>query len=331
VLANMALNGLETRLRERFPIKGKGSFHGKPAKVHIVRFADDFIITGASKELLEQDILPLVERFFAERGLHLSPTKTVITRITDGFDFLGQNIRKYDGKLLIKPSRKSIHSVLTEVRAIIRANKQATAGHLIFLLNPLIRGWAEYHRHVVSKVVFSKVDTAIFHALWHWATRRHPTKGSGWVKHKYFPPFRGQHWLFQGMSDGRGQPPHPVRLFQATSVPIRRHIKIRSDANPYDPAWEQYFEQRFMARMRATKDKGGEMSLWKDQQGLCPVCHQRLALDQGWHSHHIVWKSHGGSDSQDNRVLLHPNCHRQVHSRKLTVTKPRPAQGVGTA
>src|SRR5258706_15551865 len=100
-MANLTLDGLEARLREKYP---KASFRSRKAKVNLVRFADDFIITGASKELLETEVRPLVETFLQERGLTLSTEKTRITHITDGFDFLGQNIRQYnDGKILVKP------------------------------------------------------------------------------------------------------------------------------------------------------------------------------------------------------------------------------------
>src|SRR5207244_7443133 len=131
VLANLTLNGLETLLRERFP-----QLHEKShTKVNLVRFADDFIITGDSKELLEQDVKPLVETFMKERGLELSTEKTVITHIAEGFDFLGQNIRKYDGKLLIKPSKRSVKRVLSKVRTLVQTHKQAKAGNLILQLN----------------------------------------------------------------------------------------------------------------------------------------------------------------------------------------------------
>src|SRR5688572_2146978 len=140
-LANLALDGLEGKLREAFP---KTTRQGKQAKVNLVRYADDFVITGASQALLTEEVEPLVEHFLRERGLELSPEKTRITHIEDGFDFLGQNVRKYkDGnqhKLLIKPSKQNVHTFLAKVRAIIKANKQLAAGKLIRLLNPIIRG-----------------------------------------------------------------------------------------------------------------------------------------------------------------------------------------------
>jgi RNA-directed DNA polymerase len=123
-----------------------------------------------------------------------------------------------------------------------------------------------------------------------------------------------------------------VRLFRASSVPIRRHTKIKGEAKPYDPQWEPYFEARQGVRMaRNLKGRRYLLHLWKEQDGLCGVCHQRITHLTGWHSHHLVWRTHGGSDRAENRVLLHPNCHAQVHSQGLTVVKPRPQAGVRKA
>ena len=176
VIANLALDGLETELHQRYP----------RAKVNLVRFADDFLITGNSQELLEKEIAPLVEEFLKERGLHLSPEKTHLTHIEDGFDFLGQNIRKYKGKLLIKPSRKNVKAFLHKVRQVIKTSGAMSAGQLIARLNPILRGWTNYHQHIVSKQTFVKVAAAIFKALWQWAKRRHPNKSGQWIKKKYF-------------------------------------------------------------------------------------------------------------------------------------------------
>ncbi len=137
VIANLALDGLERKLLERYP-KPKTGYN---AKVNYVRFADDFIVTGISKEFLEQEVKPLIEQFMRERGLTLSQEKTVITHINEGFDFLGQQVRKYNGKLIIKPAHKNVSTFLRKVRTLIKANTQATAGNLIVQLNPLIRGW----------------------------------------------------------------------------------------------------------------------------------------------------------------------------------------------
>ncbi|MHB8348657.1 MAG: group II intron reverse transcriptase/maturase [Acidiferrobacterales bacterium] len=236
VLANLALDGLEELLSKRFPSRC-------PYKVHMARYADDFVITGATSEVLTSEVRPLVERFLAERGLRLSPTKTVVTHVDTGFDFLGQNVRKYRGKLLITPSRRSVHALLEKVREVIRKNKTATAGHLVLQLNPIIRGWVNYHRHIVSGRCFSAVDHAIWKALWHWACRRHPGKNAAWVTRKYFPPRGTRLWVFSGSVTHDGST-RQTQLICAADVKIRRHVAIRGAANPFDPKWNDYFQCR---------------------------------------------------------------------------------------
>ncbi len=323
VIANLALDGLERKLLERYP-KPKTGYN---AKVNFVRFADDFIVTGISKELLEQEVKPLVEQFMRERGLTLSAEKTVITHIEDGFDFLGQNVRKYHGKLIIKPSRKNVSTFLRKVRTLIKTSKQATAGNLIVQLNLLIRGWANYHQHVVSKVTFAKVGHAIFKALWRWAKRRHPNKSKQWIKERYFKSITGKNWVFYGLLATKEGVVENYLLHPAY-VPIKRHVKIKGEANPYDPAWEVYFEKRLGVKMvHNLKGKRQLIALWKEQKGICPICQQKITKLTGWHNHHLVWRVNGGKDTADNRVLLHPNCHRQVHNQRLEVVKPRPARG----
>jgi RNA-directed DNA polymerase len=325
-LANMTLDGLERKLRERYP---KASALSRKVKVNLVRYADDFIITGSSKELLEEEVKPLVESFLKERGLELSPAKTHITRIEDGFDFLGQNVRDYGGTILVKPSGKNVTTFLEKVRGIIKASEQATAGHLIVNLNPVLRGWANYHRHVSSKQTFSQVDHAIFQALWQWAKRRHPKKSRRWIKDRYFQVRGGRHWVFHGVVAGREETIQPVWLFAASRVPIQRHTKVKGEANPYDPSWEPYFEERLGVKMAGTLiGRWTLRNLWLEQGGICPVCNQKITTVTGWHNHHILWRTHGGKDTTENRVLVHPNCHQQIHSQGLDVGKPRPAKGV---
>jgi RNA-directed DNA polymerase len=326
VIANLALDGLERLLKEHYPSTTR---RGKHAQVHLVKYADDFIISGSAFALLEQEVKPLVEQFLRERGLELSPEKTRITHIEDGFDFLGQNVRKYAGKLLIKPARKNVKAFLGKVGQIVKANKQATAANLIAQLNPMIRGWANYHRHVVSKQTFYHVDTAIFKVLWSWAKRRHPNKPRRWVADKYFRPRHGRTWTFVGTRVDRQGKPDELTLVRAGDTPIKRHVKVKGAANPYDPQWEVYFEKRLGVEMaHQLRGRRQLLYLWQQQDGLCPVCHQNITRLTGWHNHHIVWRTYGGSDTADNRVLLHPNCHRQVHSQSLAVALPRSQQSV---
>lgn len=322
VLANMTLDGLEQVVADQ-PHRGTK----QQAKLHVIRFADDFVITGNSRALLKEDIEAGVIDFLAERGLKLAAEKTKLTDIEEGFDFLGQNIRKRKGKLLIKPSKRSVKEFLAKVRAIIRKHQHASAGRLIGKLNPVIRGWANYHRHVVSKRTFTRVDHGIHQALWRWAKRRHSNKNARWIKAKYFRTVQGRDWVFYGWlknDDGKRQ----VQLIKAAKTPIRRHVKVRAAANPYDPEWERYFEQRLEVKMAETlKGKRKSFCLWRSQNGVCPVCKEKITPLSGWENHHIEQRVHGGSDTVDNLLLLHPTCHKQVHSLKLTVLKPRPTTG----
>jgi len=239
-LANLTLDGLEPLLRKKFPGKRQPNL-----KVNLIRYADDFIITGADKAVLENEVKPLVEQFLRDRGLQLSPEKTCITPIEKGFDFLGQNVRKYDGKLLIKPAKKNTHNFLEKVRRVIRRGYGLSQTDLIRRLNPVIRGWANYHRHVVAKKAFKRVEWVLWHCLWRWAKHRHHSKGSQWVCQRYWHPIDGRRVFAtdtgKRMPDGRTI---WLRLVNPAEISIQRHVKIRAEANPFDPRWRAYFEDR---------------------------------------------------------------------------------------
>jgi RNA-directed DNA polymerase len=316
-LANFALDGLERLLRKKFPEGTRlKSLGGKSASVNFIRYADDFVITSKSKEILEGRVQPVVEQFLQQRGLALSPKKTVITHVEKGFDFLGQNVRRYpNGKLLIKPSKKNLKTFLDGIRQTIRNARGMSAAELIDLLNPKIRGWANYHRHVVSSRIFSSVDRSIFYNLWQWARGRHQKKPSHWLKKKYFEQRGTRDWCFFGETcDDQGQL-QKVWLYHARSTPIRRHVKVKGEANPYDPAFETYFEEREGSHMRETfRGTRTLRYIWNEQRGLCTVCKLPITRTTGWRLHHCVPLVQGGSKSAENRVLLHPECHDKVHA-----------------
>jgi RNA-directed DNA polymerase len=319
VLANLTLDGFERALAAYLRPTTR---RGRTAQIHLVRFADDFIITGSSKELLEQEIKPVVEGFLQERGLELSPEKTLITHVETGFDFLGQHVRKYNGTLLIRPSNKSVQTHLKKLRGILKDNKQTQAGVLIATLNPIIRGWANYHRHVASKRVFDKVDGAIFEQLWRWAKRRHPNKSHWWIKDRYFQVVAHRHWVFSGEVEMKHGETQVLHLCAGAKTKIQRHRLIQGDANPYDPRWEEYFDQRLGLKWLEGPNRTRLVSLWLQQQGKCPMCAQNITKETGWHIHHVRYRVYGGTDAVENLVLLHPNCHQQVHSQGIPVVKP---------
>ncbi len=324
VIMNLTLDGLEKELMRKFsPTNRKQNQN----QVHFVRFADDMIVTGKSKKLLEQEVKPLIEEFLKQRGLELSQEKTKIVHISDGFDFLGKNIRKYGSKLLIKPATKNVKSILVKIRQTVKKNLSTSMEILISKLNLLIKGWANYYKHDVSKEIFARVDHEIFQSLWKWARRRHPKKSSEWIKDKYFKSTGNRNWVFQTTIKDKDGEPKTIRLIKAADVAIKRHIKIKAEANPYDPDWEVYFEKRIGLKMLDNlKEKKRLYRLWYGQDGICPICSQKITKETGWNIHHIKRRTDGGKNTMDNLVLLHPNCHIQAHNQDWTVTKPRPVK-----
>ncbi len=245
-LANMVLDGLEAVVKQAVT---------KSDKVNFVRYTDDFIVTGISKEVLETRVQPAIVAFLTERGLSLSTEKTHITHIDDGFDFLGFNARKYSGKLLIKPSRKSVKTFLDGIRALIKSHPTIKTDSLIWLLNPKLRGWANYYRHVVSKQIFSKVDTAIFQAIYRWTRRRHPNKGATWIFDKYYKHPAPNNWWFHAKTRTADGHADMFRLIRMASTKIVRHVKVIAKATPYDPAYNSYFERRKRQRRSSKREE----------------------------------------------------------------------------
>ena len=244
-VATMALDGLQARLSQQL-----ANTEGERSRLHMnfVRYADDFIVTGHSKEFLEQEVKPCIEAFLAERGLTLSAEKTRVTAIEEGFDFLGVNLRRFGDKLLTRPAQKSIQSLCSKLRKIVKDNLTAKQHNLIQQLNPVIRGWTQYHRHGVAKKIFTDVDTYLWQLLWRWATRCHPHKRARWIKDKYFKCIAHRHWVFA--TTERTGSTEMVTLVKARDTKIRRHLKIRCAANPFDPEWNDYFERRKYRRFR---------------------------------------------------------------------------------
>lgn len=325
-LANITLNGLERGLAAHLRAT-LGAHRAQAAKCNVVRYADDFVVTGASQEVLETVVVPWVIGFLRERGLELSQAKTRIVHIDQGFDFLGWNFRKYRGKMLIKPSEKSVKALYRKVSDIIEGSLSVPAERLIRTLNPVLRGWAAYHRGAVSKSTFSKLDALIHWRLMRWGLRRHPRKTKAWVLQEYWQDL-GTHRAFAVQWRGQsGKVIWTLALQKLAATKVVRHVKVRGDYNPFDPAWELYGERR-QAELRSQDIFDADrLTLWMQQSGYCPVCETLLGDTADCDDHHIVYRMYGGSHALSNRVLLHPVCHRRVHALGLEVTKPVPARG----
>ena len=329
-LANMALDGLEALLAEHFG--AKGSKRRRKTKVGLVRYADDFIVTGISKELLEQEVKPLIEVFLATRGLKLSPEKTCVTHVNHGFDFLGWTVRKFGTKVLIKPSRKNTKAFLDKCRGIIKASNGVAQEYLIWQLNPVIRGWVNYHKHQVASDAFASVDAALWKSLWKWARRRHNNRRRRWIARRYWHTVGNRQWTFAVPTAGVEAGEKAVSLTYASDTRIKRHIKVKAEANPFDPAWEVYFEELSRKRMEdSLRHRRRINTLYARQKGKCLQCMNLITHDTGWHVHHLIPRVQGGPDTLENLVLLHPNCHYQVHNLATSVTLLVPTRGLDEA
>jgi RNA-directed DNA polymerase len=326
VLANITLNGLESGLQRHLRAQ-LGVKPAERAKVNLVRYADDFVVTGASQEVLETLVKPWVEAFLRERGLQLSEEKTKVVHIEQGFDFLGWNFRKYAGKLLIKPSRKNAQAFYGKVKGIIASSLDLPTATLIKRLDPVLRGWARYHQGVVAKATFSKLDHLIYWRLMRWGHRRHPRKTRKWIYGHYWEN-TGTRRQFAGMYEDRWGEKVQARLYHLADTKIVRHIKVKGEFNPFDPAWEAYGEKLRRDRMSKNIWSYERLTLWMQQDGYCALCQQEIdAADESCEDHHILYRRLGGSDALANRVLLHSVCHRRVHALGLEVTKPAPNTG----
>ncbi len=213
----------------------------------------------------------------------------------------------------------------------MKSNKALRHDALIHLLNPVLRGWANYYRHVVAKRTFGHVSHEIWRCLWRWAKRRHPRKGARWVRQKYFRTVGSRHWVFgtetgKILSTGR---PDLLMLYDIAGTPIRRHRKIKAAANPFDVQWESYFEERLgFAMLDSLKGRVRLIRLWLDQARSCPVCQQMITKSSGWRLYHLERTIDGGKDTNRNLVMLHPECHRTARVLGLSVVKPAPAMGL---
>ena len=300
VLANMTLDGMQTLL-SCFRPTTKDNRRYSP-KVNLVRYADDFIITGRSRELLEIEVLPRLKKFLEERGLALSEEKTLITHIDQGFDFLGFNIRKYKGKLLTMPQKKKVNSFTQKVYKVIESNKAVSQEMLINLLNPIISGWGNYYRHGVSSVVFNKADHRIFNKLLQWCYRRHKHKGKRWIINKFFHKSGNREWCFMLRQEDNVTRYSP-KLKRLTDIKIVRHPKITNAANPFDPWWQPYFAKRQTQQMRASlSGRNSLLHIWIRQKHLCPLCKEPIDKERKWIVTELT------RNGKRSKYLIHLEC-----------------------
>ncbi|MEG3900347.1 MULTISPECIES: group II intron reverse transcriptase/maturase [unclassified Microcoleus] len=305
LLANIGLHGLETFIKATNP------------KLGVVRYADDFIVTARDRKSLEV-AQTLIQEWISKRGLELSAEKTVITSMEDGFDFLGFNSQHYDGKLLIKPSKKKVLAFCKRLGEEIKNLSGVEQEVLIKKLNPILRGFANYYKGVVSKETFSYISYRLWQYLWRWAKRRHPNKNTKWVRKRYFKTIKGVKWVFACTTSDRRAKDKELILYQIGSTSIVRHIKVKGDASPDDPSLKEYWEKRHQKLGKTRFDKGTKLyTIAENQNWKCPECGEPLLNGEEIETHHIVPVAEGGTDDVENLQQLHKPCHKQVHKTQV--------------
>jgi RNA-directed DNA polymerase len=311
ILANMTLDGIESLLVDKYHIGKSGRVtvnQRAKHKVNFVRYADDFIVTAKTEEIAEE-VKELIKNFLTDKGLELSDEKTKITHIDNGFDFLGWNFRKYNGKLLIKPSKKSIQKVTEKISNTIKDGNTWTQEVLISKLNPIITGWSNYHQGVVSKKTFTLIDFKIWNMLWKWAKRRHPMKSHTWIVNKYWHLEGKRKWVFSTMKN---------QLKLMSDKMIVRHARLTLNKNPYTDT--EYFKERKF-NQGSKKLSGMFRIVWENQKGKCPFCNLMIDIDNGGEERPLHHKNGNHDDGRvSNLVYTHVHCHRQYHANNLKIT-----------
>jgi RNA-directed DNA polymerase len=321
VLANIALDGLETylysELSKKYNVK---ELYRK--KLRLVRYADDFVILYPDKEVII-DSKRIIVKWLAQMELELSESKTKITHSSEGFDFLGFNVKQYqvkrdhfmdrnksakqklrDFKLLIKPSKKAIKKHDQSIKEVLRSSKASTQDTVIKRLNPLIRGWANYYNHQVSKKTFSNLDYQMWIKLWSWSKRRHGEKSKGWIAKKYFKPIGKKKWCFATKENV---------LANHFDTKIVRHVMVKTGKSYYDGD-ETYWAKRL--RRGYGNISPSKAKLLKKQNGKCNFCDSQFRNEDLMETHHVIMKKDGGKREYKNLVLIHKHCHDQLHGKK---------------
>ena len=310
LLANIALHGMEEAVGVKYDYRGQ--LIGKRA---VVRYADDFVCFCETREDAEQ-VQKILMQWPKERGLTLSEEKTRIVHLTEGFDFLGFNIRHYPApqtsrtgwKLLIKPSKESVQEVREKIKKLWDKAQGSNAQAVLSKLNPIIRGWANYFRTAVAKEIFSGLDRWMFYKADRYTRRSHPKKSKDWRQQRYWGRFhldRLDPWVFGDKETGG-------YLLKFSWFPIERHTLVKGRSSPDDPRLSDYWTKRQEAKAKDLTFS--KQKLAKRQKGRCLECGESLFNEEEIQVHHRLAKSQGGKDLYSNLALVHLLCHQHIHA-----------------
>jgi RNA-directed DNA polymerase len=239
VLMNVILHGMEEAAGVRYIRTGSNAGTAKPGSPVVIRYADDLVALCHSREQAEQ-VKARLAGWLAPRGLAFNEDKTRVVHLDDGVDFLGFNVRRYRGKLLIKPSTAAVKRIRARLSAEMRALRGHNAQMVLVRLNPIIRGWSAYYRHAVSARVFNELDSHVWKLTYKWAKFTHPHKGKRWITSRYFGAFnssRRDRWVFGDRDSG-------AYLVKFAWTTITRHTLVKGWASPDDPALIDYWAAR---------------------------------------------------------------------------------------
>jgi RNA-directed DNA polymerase len=329
LLANIALDGMEGYLYEKLREKGYKARDLYRGQIRVIRYADDFVVMHENKRVIE-DSKQIIAEWLKERGLELSEEKTRIVHSTEGFDFLGFNCRHYENettgyraikfankqgfKILIKPSKKSIETHLDKIKEVLRTMKAATQEEIIWKLNPIIKGWANYYRVGIASETFKKLDYLMWEKLWAWAKRRHNGKGRVWIAQKYFHTIKKRKWCFATKKDGEID----RVLYKYSDTKIQRHVKVKAGKSFYDGD-ELYWGPRLSQGYSDISPSKAKMLV--KQKGKCGYCNAEFKNGDLMEAHHKTFVSEGGKDTYTNLVLMHKHCHDQYHAEFMKAMK----------
>ncbi len=269
VLMNVVLHGMEEAAGVRYITTGSNAGTARPGSPVLIRYADDALALCHSREQAQQ-VQARLAAWLEPRGLAFNEAKTAIVHLDDGVDFLGFNVRRYRGKLLIKPSKAAVKRIKARLTAEMKTLRGHNAQMVLIRLNPVIRGWPAYYRHCVSSKVFDALDDHVWKLTYKWANWTHPHKGKRWIVRKYFGRFvhtRRDRWVFGDRDSG-------AYLLKFAWTTITRHTLVKGWASPDDPALASYWAAR---RRRGTPPLDPpRLRLLKRQRGSCPLCGQLL-------------------------------------------------------
>jgi len=329
LLANIALYGMEEALLKAYIGENKAPSAQRGAP-QLIRYADDFVVLHEKAEEVSK-AQQIIATWLQGIGLELKPSKTRLSHTLEkyqgnvGFDFLGFTIRQFPVgkthtgkdtkgkplgfKTIITPSKEGVQRHLQELRRILQKGQSLPQEEIIDQLNPVIHGWALYYRTVVSAKQFATCDHLLLSMLWQKMTKKHPKKGAGWVKRKYWRTIEGNTWTF-ATPEG---PKQQVLRWHA-AIPIQRHIKVKGNTSPFDGNllyWAKRLKDHPLTKTTLGK-------LLQKQQGKCRWCELLFKDGDQIEIDHITPKSEGGGEELSNKFALHRHCHDQRHAKHAT-------------